>query len=366
MDDDAYYYPGTVVQVGANATTVHVHVHGATSDYYAPDDGGGRASNAFETTTENAVETTYPPVESVRPSHGSSGTARHVRFSPEQAPPASAPIPPRAYHATRSPLAEALAGIPPTIVSPALQRVLQGVLGTGDTGGTSGTSVPGQTASPEPPQREVSVSVMLQPSGSGTPFGDLLRQLNGSSADGVPLSDLNRHTTMETYPGTGADDTCAVCQEPVATASIVRTVRRCGHVFHATCLDQWLEANLTCPMCMQTVVPEQDEESGSTNGDDDTATQESSHTFALRGSRFGAVTTHRSNPRRVHPVSPPPSPPSPSPSLPPSPPSPSPSLPPSPPPLSLRRTLVRSPSQEEILLETTLDELLEEDLQYPS
>ena len=29
--------------------------------------------------------------------------------------------------------------------------------------------------------------------------------------------------------------------------------RRCGHAFHAPCVDQWLGVNATCPLCRKSI-----------------------------------------------------------------------------------------------------------------
>ena len=32
----------------------------------------------------------------------------------------------------------------------------------------------------------------------------------------------------------------------------------CGHVFHITCLREWLKNNITCPLCRKTINPEKE------------------------------------------------------------------------------------------------------------
>lgn len=51
------------------------------------------------------------------------------------------------------------------------------------------------------------------------------------------------------------DDTCVICmryfasQTPmVCNKPFVKRVK-CAHVYHADCLNRWLEKNTTCPMC---------------------------------------------------------------------------------------------------------------------
>lgn len=42
---------------------------------------------------------------------------------------------------------------------------------------------------------------------------------------------------------------CVICQDTIQDNSIVRKIKKCGHVFHMSCLDKWLENRITCPTC---------------------------------------------------------------------------------------------------------------------
>jgi len=45
-----------------------------------------------------------------------------------------------------------------------------------------------------------------------------------------------------------ASDECSVCLEAFdVKSSIVRTLPRCGHVFHSHCISTWLENSQVCP-----------------------------------------------------------------------------------------------------------------------
>ncbi|XP_025819246.1 putative RING-H2 finger protein ATL69 [Panicum hallii] len=48
-------------------------------------------------------------------------------------------------------------------------------------------------------------------------------------------------------PGGGA--LCAVCLEDVRRGEAVRRLPACGHLFHKDCVDTWLHAHTTCPLC---------------------------------------------------------------------------------------------------------------------
>ncbi|KAL5212977.1 hypothetical protein ABZP36_023824 [Zizania latifolia] len=47
---------------------------------------------------------------------------------------------------------------------------------------------------------------------------------------------------------------CAVCLAELEDGEEARFLPRCGHGFHADCVDQWLDSHSTCPLCRLTVV----------------------------------------------------------------------------------------------------------------
>ncbi|KAG2397509.1 RING-H2 finger protein [Vigna angularis] len=42
---------------------------------------------------------------------------------------------------------------------------------------------------------------------------------------------------------------CAICLEEVGEGEAVKMIAYCKHVFHADCIDRWLEKQVTCPVC---------------------------------------------------------------------------------------------------------------------
>ncbi|KAK3152626.1 hypothetical protein QOZ80_2BG0161480 [Eleusine coracana subsp. coracana] len=43
--------------------------------------------------------------------------------------------------------------------------------------------------------------------------------------------------------------TCSVCLEDVRGGEMVRSMPECRHLFHVGCIDVWLHAHPTCPLC---------------------------------------------------------------------------------------------------------------------
>ncbi|CAN6172581.1 unnamed protein product [Urochloa humidicola] len=55
------------------------------------------------------------------------------------------------------------------------------------------------------------------------------------------------------HPATGWAQ-CAICLGLVRAGEAVRRLPACGHLFHAGCIDKWLRAHATCPLCRAAVV----------------------------------------------------------------------------------------------------------------
>ncbi|KAF7038376.1 hypothetical protein CFC21_048570 [Triticum aestivum] len=48
---------------------------------------------------------------------------------------------------------------------------------------------------------------------------------------------------------------CAICKGPLAAGGgRCRRLRACGHVYHAECVDLWLQRKPICPLCRAGVV----------------------------------------------------------------------------------------------------------------
>ncbi|KAK1393347.1 E3 ubiquitin-protein ligase EL5 [Heracleum sosnowskyi] len=92
------------------------------------------------------------------------------------------------------------------------------------------------------------------------------------------LWQIGLFTTAPEPPKTGLDETvlgslptfvfkqdhkartieCTVCLSNFEDGEIIRILPNCKHNFHVACIDTWLSANSTCPVCRTEVEPPQD------------------------------------------------------------------------------------------------------------
>jgi hypothetical protein len=95
--------------------------------------------------------------------------------------------------------------------------------------------------------------LLLQPSQD---FGEadyeaLLRLDESIPKKGVPPTVLARLPTMTVTAGKIAEQ-CMVCLETPQEQERCRTLP-CMHIFHATCIDSWLQSSTKCPVCQTEV-----------------------------------------------------------------------------------------------------------------
>ena len=64
----------------------------------------------------------------------------------------------------------------------------------------------------------------------------------------VPTQEQISAATERQIPVTNIS--CAICQDSIQTAT---RLRACGHCFHDTCIQQWLNINTRCPVCRHDV-----------------------------------------------------------------------------------------------------------------
>lgn len=253
--------PASNIHIGSDASHVTVHIH---HHYHNANTSNLDSDTSVNRTSERTSETTRPS----RPFRFRSPTTPTPIYNERRQ---SSDIP------LRSTISSALSALPEGILSPTLQSVIQQVLQRQHSSAHVQPEQPRQHSPIRTSERQeqqdtpvttnqrehnVAISFMMQPlAGRSVSLTDLFQQLtqdgnDPTSNNAMSIAELNHHTTIETYNSQNSlHDTCAVCREPFNSGQPVRRIVRCGHVFHTTCMDRWLESHSTCPLCMQTIVP---------------------------------------------------------------------------------------------------------------
>ena len=72
------------------------------------------------------------------------------------------------------------------------------------------------------------------------------------------------------------DAHCTICLGDYVEGESIKFLPGCHHHFHATCTDEWLVINKTCPLCVRDVQEELDRESENNNNITNSTTNDSS------------------------------------------------------------------------------------------
>ncbi len=66
-----------------------------------------------------------------------------------------------------------------------------------------------------------------------------------------PSNEVLQQNTEITNGVTGQN--CSVCQDSIISTDTCRRLNSCQHVFHRTCIDEWFERSVFCPVCRHDV-----------------------------------------------------------------------------------------------------------------
>lgn len=69
------------------------------------------------------------------------------------------------------------------------------------------------------------------------------RGLDEAAIAGFPV------TMFRPGPADGAEQCCPICLGEFAEGDKVKAMPRCAHGFHPECVDPWLRARASCPLC---------------------------------------------------------------------------------------------------------------------
>ncbi|KAF9624818.1 hypothetical protein IFM89_014203 [Coptis chinensis] len=68
------------------------------------------------------------------------------------------------------------------------------------------------------------------------------------------LKKLPHHViTHDSKAAFGCSMCCTICLQDIDVGETVRSLHRCGHMFHLICVDKWLVRHGSCPVCRQNV-----------------------------------------------------------------------------------------------------------------
>ena len=45
------------------------------------------------------------------------------------------------------------------------------------------------------------------------------------------------------------DENCSICQESINGSAQIRKINHCRHLFHDSCIKNWLNQHVHCPVC---------------------------------------------------------------------------------------------------------------------
>lgn len=82
--------------------------------------------------------------------------------------------------------------------------------------------------------------------GSSSPSGGTDDPREASPAE---LEAAGRVVCMYRRSDGGHDATCPVCLSDFADGEAVSVLPACMHYYHPACIDEWLRARATCPLC---------------------------------------------------------------------------------------------------------------------
>ncbi|XVF78423.1 hypothetical protein PTKIN_Ptkin14bG0131400 [Pterospermum kingtungense] len=74
---------------------------------------------------------------------------------------------------------------------------------------------------------------------------------------GLSSEDLEKVLPLVHYKSLGkTSDECVICLDDLEDDELCRVFPVCKHVFHFSCIDNWLKNHITCPICRNSIVAE--------------------------------------------------------------------------------------------------------------
>ncbi|KAJ2949406.1 hypothetical protein O0L34_g15320 [Tuta absoluta] len=85
----------------------------------------------------------------------------------------------------------------------------------------------------------------------------LLGQLENAGPPPLPREQINQIPSQPVTAEQAANNaTCSVCWDVFQVGEMVSKLE-CDHIFHANCIQPWLQLHATCPICRRSLLPEE-------------------------------------------------------------------------------------------------------------
>lgn len=89
-----------------------------------------------------------------------------------------------------------------------------------------------------------------QPITELSPVTNRLPHVAITGLDDLAIESYPKIQLGETWDFPNPDDnTCPICLCEYQAKETLRSIPECNHHFHASCIDEWLRKNPTCPVC---------------------------------------------------------------------------------------------------------------------
>lgn len=97
------------------------------------------------------------------------------------------------------------------------------------------------------------------PSNAAAPQQPSKRGLDPKVIESFPIFEYSDVKDLKYGEGGGGTLECAVCIAEFNNGDTLRLLPKCDHVFHPECIDAWLGAHSTCPVCRANLAPSHNE-----------------------------------------------------------------------------------------------------------
>jgi hypothetical protein len=71
----------------------------------------------------------------------------------------------------------------------------------------------------------------------------------GKVSKGLSMEYISKIPSKLWRHGVSKQSSCSICFEDFKTAQRIKILTVCGHEYHDSCIDKWLENEKRCPVC---------------------------------------------------------------------------------------------------------------------